>query len=117
MTERGIVKEILNELMEMDEDWILEIFNQEVQKVRDKYWHDRHIKRKSFKEGDLVFLYDNKFLQHPGKFIMHWIGPYEVNIVTYGGVVQLKDLAGAYLKEMINGSQLKLYRGSRPPST
>jgi hypothetical protein len=94
MTERGAVKERLSQLMEMEEDRILEGFHQEVQKERDKSWHDRHIKKKSFKEGDLVFLYDSKFFQHPGKFRMHWLGPYEVNIVTDGGSVQLKYLGG-----------------------
>jgi hypothetical protein len=45
-------------------------------------------------EGDLVLLYDSKCFQHPGKFKMHWIGPYEVKVVTCGGYVQLKDLGG-----------------------
>jgi hypothetical protein len=94
MTEKCAVKEILNQLMEMEEDRILVGFHQEVKKSRDNAWHDRHIKRKSFKEGDLVFLYDSKFFQHHGKFRMHWIGPYEVNTVTDGGFVQLKDLEG-----------------------
>jgi hypothetical protein len=70
MTERGTVQERLTQ-MEMEEDRILAGFHQEVQKARDKVWHGRHIKKKSFKEGDLVLLYDNKFFQHPGKFIMH----------------------------------------------
>jgi hypothetical protein len=48
---------------------------------------------------------------------MHWLGPYEVKTVTDGGSVQSKDLAGAELKEMINGSRLKLYKDNRPPST
>ena len=48
--------------MEMEEYRILEGFHQELQKSRDKSWHDRHIKRKRFKEGDLVFVYDSKFL-------------------------------------------------------
>jgi hypothetical protein len=103
--------------MEMEEDRILVGFHQEVQKERDKAWHDRHIKRKSFKEGDLVLVYDSKFLQHPGKFRMHWLGPYEVKIVTEGGVVQLKYLGGTELRGMINGSRLKLYRDIRPPNT
>jgi hypothetical protein len=94
MTERGAIQERLSQLMEMEEDRILAGFHQEVQKARDKAWHDRHIKKKSFKEGDLVLLYDSKFFQHPGKFRMHWLGPYEVNIVTDGGSVQLKDLGG-----------------------
>jgi hypothetical protein len=87
MKERLTIKERLNQLMDMEEDRIMEGFHQEVQKERDKSWHDIHIKRKIFKEGDLVFLYDSKCFQHPGKFKMHWLGPYEVNIVTYGGYV------------------------------
>jgi hypothetical protein len=71
MTKRGVVQERLNQLMEMEEDRILAGFHQEVQKVRNKAWHEKHIKKKSFKEGDLVFLYDSNFFQHPGKFRMH----------------------------------------------
>jgi hypothetical protein len=63
-----------------------------VKKARDKAWHGKHINKNIFTEGDLVLLYDNKFLQHPGKFIMLWLGPYEVNYVTDGGSVKLKDL-------------------------
>jgi hypothetical protein len=112
MIERGTVKERLNQLMEMEEDRLLAGFHHSIQKARDKAWHDRHIKRKNFKEGDLVLLYESKYLQHPGKFRMHWIAPYEVNIVTYGGVVYLNNLTGVELKGMINGSRLKLYRDS-----
>jgi hypothetical protein len=78
----------------MEEDMILVGFHQEVQKARDKAWHDKHIKRKTFKAGDLVLMYDNKSIQHLGKLRMHWLGPYEVKTVTDGGVVQLKDLGG-----------------------
>jgi hypothetical protein len=81
-------------MMIMEEDMILAGFNQEVYKARDKSWHDRHIKRKSFKKEDLVLVYNSKSLQHPRKLRMHWLGPYELNIVTNGGVVQLKDLGG-----------------------
>jgi len=80
--------------MDMEEDRILVVFHQEVHKERDKDLHDRHIKRNSFKEGDLVLVYDNKFLQHLGKFIIHWLESYEVNTVTEGGDVKLKYLGG-----------------------
>jgi hypothetical protein len=73
--------------MIMEEDSILTYFHQEVQKARDKAWHDRHIKRKKFKEVDLVLVYDSKSLQCLGKLKMNWLGPYEVTIITYGGVV------------------------------
>jgi hypothetical protein len=69
-----------------------------------------------FKEGDLVFLYDSKALQDLGKLRMHCTGPYEVKAITEGGSLQLKDIAGAKLKGMINGSWLKLYKDSRLPT-
>jgi hypothetical protein len=77
-------------MMVMEEDRILVGFHQEVQNAREKSWHDRHIKRKKFKEGDLVLVYDNKSLQHLGKLKMHWLVPYEVKTVTDGGVVKFE---------------------------
>jgi hypothetical protein len=76
MTKRGIVHEILAQLMELEEDIIIFGFHQEVQKEKDKSWHYRHIKKKKFKVGDFVLLYDSKYLQHLGKLRMHWLGPY-----------------------------------------
>jgi hypothetical protein len=67
--------------MLMEDYRILVGFHKEVQKARDKSWHDRHIKRKIFKEGDLVLVYNSKSLQHPRKIKMHWLGPYEVKTV------------------------------------
>jgi hypothetical protein len=99
----------------MEEDLILVGFHQQVQKERDKAWHDHHIKRKMFKDGYLVFLYNSKVLQHPGKLRMHWLGPYEVKDVMDGGAVQLKDIAGLDLRGMINKSWLNLYKDSRLP--
>jgi hypothetical protein len=112
MTERGAIQERISQLMDMEEDIFLARFHQEVQKARDKAWHDRHIKRKSCKEEDLVLVYENEFLQHLGKFRMHWLGPYEVKTIIEGGSIQLKDLGGTELRGMINGSQMKLYRDS-----
>jgi hypothetical protein len=60
--EKGALQERLSQLMIMEEDRILAGFHQEVQKERDKSWHDRHIKNKNFKEGDLVLVYDSKSL-------------------------------------------------------
>jgi hypothetical protein len=65
----------------MEEYRILAGFHQEGQQERDKSWNDRHTKRNNFKEGDLVLIYNNKFLQHPRKFRVHWLGPYKVKIV------------------------------------
>jgi signal peptidase I len=76
--------------------------------------HDRHIKHKTFKGGDLVLFYDSKFVKFPGKFCMHWLGPYQVKHVTNGGVVQLTKLNGEIFPTLVNGSKMKLYRDSPP---
>jgi hypothetical protein len=68
----------MNQSLTMEEDRILARFHQQVQKARDKAWHDIHIKKKMFREGYLVLMYDIKSLQDPGKIIIHCLGPYKV---------------------------------------
>jgi hypothetical protein len=94
MTERGTSQERLSQLMEVEGERIMVGFHLDVQKSKDKSWNDRHIKNKKFKEGYLVLLYENKYLQHLGKSRMHWLGTYEIKSITDGGVVQLQDLVG-----------------------
>ena len=81
MTDVETVNERLLHLLGLEEDRFIAGFHQQVQKAREKAWHDRHIKNKSFKVGDLVLLYDSKFVKFLGKFSMHWLGPYEVKHV------------------------------------
>ena len=57
-----------------------------------------------------MFLYDNKFINHPGKLQMHWLGPYLVHSITSGGAVQLQQLDSEVLPTLINGSRLNPYR-------
>jgi hypothetical protein len=96
-------------LVELEEDIFIAGFHQQVQKEREKAYHDRHIKKKAFKQGDLVLAYDSKFMKHPGKFRTHWLGPYEVSYVTEGGASQLKTLNGEWKDGLVNESQLKSY--------
>jgi hypothetical protein len=100
----NMTEERLDQLMELEEDKILAGFHQEVQKAKEKAWHDRHIKKKIFIEGDLFLLYGKIYLQHPGKFKMHWLGPYQVEAITNGGDMQLKDIVGRNLRGLVNGS-------------
>jgi hypothetical protein len=96
-------------LVELEEDRFIARFHQQVQKEREKAYHDRHIKKKALRQGDLVLLYDSKFIKHPGKFRMHWLGPYDIAYVTEGGFAQLKTLNGEWKEGLVNGSWLKLY--------
>ena len=54
--------------------------------------------RKKFVKGDLVLLYDSKFIKYPGKLQMHWLGLYLVHSITSGGAVQLQQLDGDVLR-------------------
>ena len=99
----------------MEEDRFIAIFHQQIQKEREKAYHDRHIKKKTFKQGDLVLVYDSKFIRHPGKFKTHWLGPYEIAYVTEGGATQLQTLKGEWKEGLVNGSRLKLYYENQLP--
>jgi hypothetical protein len=115
MDDTSIVQERLAQLIKLEEDRFIARFHQQVQKERENAYHDRHIKKKAFKQGDLVLVYDNKFMKHPGKFQMHWLGPYEVVYVTELGVAQLKNLNGEWKEGLVNGSWLKLYYDNQLP--
>ena len=114
MEDEEIVNERLVNLVELQEDRFITGFHQQVQKDREKTWHDRHIKSKAIKVGDLVLLYDNKFARFPGKFCMHWLGPYQVRHVIEGGATSLARFDGTMLPTLVHGSWLKLYRDSPP---
>jgi hypothetical protein len=102
-------------LVELKEDRFIAGFHQQVQKEREKAYHDRHIKKKEFKQGDLVLVYDNKFMKNLGKFRTHWLEPYEIAYVTEGGVAQLKTLNGEWKEGLVNGRRLKLYYDNQLP--
>jgi hypothetical protein len=109
MDDTRVVQEMLAQLVELEEDIFMVGFHQQVQKEREKAYHDRYIKNKAFKQGYLVLVYDNKFMKHAGKFRTHWFGPYEIAYVTEGGVAQFKTLKGEWKEGLVNGSWLKLY--------
>lgn len=103
------VAERVAELLELDETIFLADFHQMVEKARQKAWHDRHIKKKSFATGDRVLLYDSRYLQHPGKLQMHWLGPFIVAERKDSGAARLAQLDGILRPGWVNGARLKPY--------
>ena len=101
------LQECVVQLIQLEEYHFIIGFHQHVEKDRQKYWHDHHIKNKQFQQGDLVLLYDVKFMKHPCKLHMHWLGPFIVNSITSGGAIQLQQLDGEMLQTLVNGSWLK----------
>jgi hypothetical protein len=115
MEDTGAIRERLAQLVELEEDKFVAGFHQHVQKEREKAYHDIHIKNKVFKQGDLVLVYDSNFMKHPGKFRMHWLGPYEVGYIIEGGTTQLKTLNGEWKDGLVNRSRLKLFNDNQLP--
>ena len=78
MADCGALEERLTQIDELDEERFLAGFHHQVQKQREKAWHDHHINVCMFKKDDLVLLYDSKFKKFPSKLHMHWLGPYVI---------------------------------------
>jgi hypothetical protein len=64
-----------------------------------------------------LLLYDNNFLQHLGKFHMHWLGPYVMRFVTEVGATQLEKPNGEVVEGLVNSSRIKPYRDNRASYT
>jgi hypothetical protein len=68
------------------------------------------LKKKEFKEGDNVLLYNSRFKTFgKGKLQSKWDGPYVVHSVLSNGAVTIMDMKGD--QYMVNGQRLKVYYG------
>jgi hypothetical protein len=66
------------------------------------------LKKKEFKEGDKVLLYNSRFKTFgKGKLQSMWDVPYVVHLVLSNGAVIIMDVKGDQF--MVNGRQLKIY--------
>ncbi|KAL6327168.1 hypothetical protein AAG906_015207 [Vitis piasezkii] len=71
-----------------------------------KFYHDKLILRREFKQGENVLLYDSKLHIFPGKLRSRWNGPYVVKeIFPYGTVTIRNPRTGNEFK--VNGQRLK----------
>ena len=109
MDDASALEECAAQLIQLEEDCFIAGFHQQVAKDQQKASHDCHIKKKQFVIGDLVLLYDSKFIKHPCKLQVHQLGLYLVHSITSGGAVQLQQLDGAVLATLVNGSRLNPY--------
>ena len=54
-------------------------------------------------------------MKFPGKFQMHWLGPYVIKEIMDGGAVKLIKMNGEPFPRKVNRSRLKLYTGDPAP--
>ena len=72
-----------------------------------KIWHDKHLLKKEFHEGDLVLLYNSRLRLFPGKLKSRWSGPFIVIKVYPHGAADITNEKGVIFK--VNGHHLKPY--------
>jgi len=53
------INDQLYQFNKLEEERVIAMHHQEVKKQHYKAWHDRHLKKKNIKNGDLVLLYAN----------------------------------------------------------
>ena len=85
--------------------------NAKLYKKRTKFFHDKHIIRKSFTVGQKVLLYNSWLHLFPGKLKSRWLGPFEVTDVSPHGAVEIRNIFDGS-KFKVNGQRLKPYLGS-----
>ena len=97
-------------LESLDEDRRSSLQNNEATKKRSKATFDRHVKLRSFREGDLVLTYDiaHDTFGHD-KFESLWHGPYIIQHYLTKGAYILASPEGLTLKEPVNGLYLKKF--------
>jgi hypothetical protein len=96
------------QISELEEMRLKAYDNASIYKERIKRWYDKRLKKKEFKEGDKVLLYNSRFKTFgKGKLQSMWDGPYIVHSVLSNGEVTIMDVKG--IQFMVNGQRLKVY--------
>ena len=97
----------LLQLNELEEFRLNSYENAKIYKERTKKWHDKHIQKRDFKEGDYVLLFNSKLKLFPGKLKSRWSGPFQIKTVYPHGAVEIWSKDTRNFK--VNGQRLKVY--------
>ncbi|XP_016192359.1 uncharacterized protein LOC107633231 [Arachis ipaensis] len=89
--------------------------NSRLYKEKMKAVHDRNIRRREFRAGELVLLYNSRLRLMPEKFRSRWEGPYRVEKMEPYGVYHLRHLSSPNIFK-VNSHRLKLYHGEKMKS-
>ncbi|XP_072081049.1 uncharacterized protein [Arachis hypogaea] len=81
-------------------------------KEKMKAVHDKNIRGKEFKAGNLVLLYNSNLRLLPEKLRSKWEGPYQVEKAEPYGVYHLRHPSSPDIFK-VNGHRLKLYHGEQ----
>ncbi|XP_025702869.1 uncharacterized protein [Arachis hypogaea] len=89
--------------------------NSRLYKEKMKVVYDRNIRRREFRAGELVLLYNSRLSLMPRKLRSRWGGPYRVEKAEPYGVYHLRHPLSPNIFK-VNGHRLKLYHGEKMKS-
>ena len=100
-------KKMLLQLNELDELRMNAYENARLYKDKTKLWHDKHLVKRDFHEGEVVLLYNSRLRLFPGKLKSRWSGPFKVvKVYPYGAIKISNDKSGTF---KVNRHRLKPY--------
>ena len=82
---------------------------------RQKAWADRQSKKKVFKKGDKVLIFNSKLgFKHSRKLKLRWVGPCIIMDEMAPGNFALQNMDGTMQLANVNGWRLRPYFGPNP---
>lgn len=93
----------IKELLDLEEDRQQSILVAKTIQKRRKAWADRQSKKKVFKKGDRVLIFDSKLGNHTGKLKLRWVGPCIIMEETSPGNFALQNMDRTMQLANING--------------
>ncbi|XP_057763097.1 uncharacterized protein LOC130982957 [Arachis stenosperma] len=105
LTQAGVARKLQQECLSNEA-----YENARIYKEKTKAFHDHHIRKNDFQEGDEVLLYNSRLRFMPDKLRSRWEGPFKVKEIKPYGVVELfGPKSEATFK--VNGYRVKKYHG------
>lgn len=90
-------------IQKLEEDRLISLEETSLQQGKRNVTYDKKLPKADVQDGDLVLVYDSRYMLFPGKLHTHWIGPYRVTKVWDNGSLSLTTLGGQPLDTHING--------------
>ncbi|XP_016199727.1 uncharacterized protein LOC107640740 [Arachis ipaensis] len=111
----GVGVERKLQLVELEKLRLEAYENSRPYKEKMKAVHDRNIRRREFRAGELVLLYNPRLRLMPEKLRSRWEGPYRVEKAEPYGVYHQGHPSSPNMFK-VNGHRLKLYHGEKMKS-
>ena len=96
-------EKIFLQLLELEELRNDSYENAKIYKEKTKKWHDKHLLRKEFKEGDKVLIFNSRLKLFPSKLRSRWSALVTVTSITPYGAVGVQSENGQEFK--VNGQR------------